>query len=54
LPASIRGKGLPIFTENIDYAPFFTWRDRLYTQFRKPLIITTPPTGGAPTSIQID
>ncbi|MCC5658575.1 MULTISPECIES: glutathione S-transferase family protein [unclassified Nostoc] len=54
LPASIRGKGLPIFSENIDYEPFFTWRDRLYAQFRKPLISTTPPTGSAPTSIQID
>ncbi|ACC82471.1 glutathione S-transferase family protein [Nostoc punctiforme] len=54
LPASIRGKGLPIFSENIDYEPFFTWRDRIYAQFRKPLISTTSAAGGAPTSIQID
>jgi len=54
LPASIRGKGVPILAENPDYEPFFAWRDRLYAQFRKPLISTTPPSGSAPTSIQID
>ncbi|MBW4688797.1 MAG: glutathione S-transferase family protein [Komarekiella atlantica HA4396-MV6] len=54
LPASIRGKGVPIFAENPDYEPFFAWRDRLYAQFRKPLIMTTSPSGSAPTSIQID
>ncbi|MFN6560677.1 MAG: glutathione S-transferase [Nostoc sp. ChiSLP01] len=54
LPASIRGKGLPILAENPDYEAFFSWRDRLYAQFRKPLITTTPPSASAPTSIQID
>ncbi|MDZ8028109.1 MAG: glutathione S-transferase N-terminal domain-containing protein [Nostoc sp. DedQUE01] len=54
LPASIRGKGLPILAENPDYEAFFNWRDRLYAQFRKPLISTTPPSASAPTSIQID
>ncbi|WP_341526047.1 glutathione S-transferase family protein [Nostoc sp. UHCC 0302] len=54
LPASTRGKGAPIFAENPDYAAFFAWRDRLYAQFRKPLISTTPPAGSAPTSIQIE
>ncbi|MBD2343338.1 glutathione S-transferase family protein [Anabaena subtropica] len=53
LPASIRGKGVPSLADNPDYAPFFAWRDRLYTQFRKPLIGPSP-TGGAPTSIQIE
>ncbi len=54
LPSSIRGKGLPILAENPDYAAFFSWRDRLYAQFRKPLISTSPPSASAPTSIQID
>ena len=44
LPASFRGKGVPILADNPDYEPFFTWRDRLYAQFRKPLIGITPPT----------
>ncbi|MFN6567557.1 glutathione S-transferase family protein [Dendronalium sp. ChiSLP03b] len=52
LPASIRGKGVPALVNNPDYEPFFTWRDRLYAQFRKPLIGTT--TGSVPTSIQIE
>jgi glutathione S-transferase len=53
LPAGIRGKGVPGLADNPDYEPFFTWRDRLYAQFRKPLI-GTPATGSAPTSIQIE
>ncbi len=53
LPASLRGKGVPSLADNPDYEPFFTWRDRLYAQFRKPLI-NTPPSGSSPTSIQIE
>ncbi len=53
LPASIRGKGVPALAHNPDYELFFTWRDRLYTQFRKPLI-PTHGSGSAPTAIQID
>ncbi|WP_414565796.1 MULTISPECIES: glutathione S-transferase family protein [unclassified Anabaena] len=53
LPASIRGKGVPGLADNPNYEPFFAWRDRLYAQFRKPLIDISP-TGTAPTSIQID
>ncbi|WP_017654996.1 glutathione S-transferase family protein [Fortiea contorta] len=53
LPATIRGKGVPSLADNPDYAPFFAWRDRLYAQFRKPLI-NIPPLGSAPTSIQIE
>jgi glutathione S-transferase len=54
LPVSLRGKGLPIFADNPDYEAFFSWRDRIYTQFRKPLPGITPPVVNAPTSIQID
>lgn len=54
LPVSLRGKGLPILADNPDYEPFFTWRDHIYAQFRKPLIITTPPSGSTPTPIEID
>lgn len=53
LPASIRGKGVPGLADNPNYEPFFAWRDRLYAQFRKPLIDVSPM-GSAPTSIQID
>lgn len=53
LPVSLRGKGVPELADNPLYEPFFTWRDRLYSQYRTPLISTTT-TGSAPTSIQID
>lgn len=53
LPVSLRGKGVPLIADNPDFAPFFAWRDRLYVQFRKPLI-GVPPTGSAPTAIQIE
>lgn len=53
LPETIRGKGVPGLADNPDYEPFFTWRDRLYAQFRKPLIGKSP-SSSAPTSIQID
>lgn len=53
IPAGICGKGVPGLADNPDYQPFFDWRDRLYAQFRKPLV-GTPPTASAPTSIQIE
>ncbi|OCQ95759.1 glutathione S-transferase [Nostoc sp. MBR 210] len=53
LPASLRGQGVPTIANNPDYQLFFEWRDRLYAQFRKPLIGASPA-GSAPTSIQID
>lgn len=53
LPAAIRGKGVPGLADNPDYEPFFTWRDRLYAQFRKPLTGKLP-SETAPTSIQIE
>ncbi len=53
LPVNLRGKGVPELADNPLYEPFFTWRDRLYSQYRTPLIISTT-TDSAPTSIQID
>ncbi|MDJ0620316.1 MAG: glutathione S-transferase family protein [Calothrix sp. MO_192.B10] len=53
MPETLRGKGVPGLADNPDYEPFFTWRDRLYSQFRKPLT-GQAGTGNAPTSIQID
>ncbi len=54
LPPSIRGKGVPGLADNPDYAPFFIWRDRIYSQFRVPITGATNNTGSAPTSIQIE
>lgn len=60
VPMDITGKGIPGLSDNSAYEPFFTWRDRLYTQYRQPLGYTTPRTSGKngddnqPTSIDIE
>jgi glutathione S-transferase len=53
LPATLRGKGVPGLADSAVYEPFFTWRDRLYVQYRKPLTGSST-TSSAPTSIEID
>ncbi|MBF2004100.1 MAG: glutathione S-transferase family protein [Chlorogloeopsis fritschii C42_A2020_084] len=55
LPVGNRGKGVPGLADNPAYEPFFVWRDRLYAQFRKPVVGSGFSTGTtAPTSIQIE
>ena len=53
LPVTLRGKGIPGLANTVDYQSFFTWRDRLYAQYRQPLTGATT-SGSAPTSINID
>jgi len=53
LPATLKGKAIPGLGDNIAYQSFFDWRDRLYTQYRKPLTAVST-VGSTPTSIQID
>ncbi len=54
LPVSLQGKGVPGLADNPHYQPFFAWRDRLYAEYRKPLIPTFSTTDNAPTSIRIE
>jgi glutathione S-transferase len=55
IPETLRGKGVPGLADNPLYEPFFSWRDRIYAQFRKPLTdFATTGSPSAPTSIQID
>ena len=53
LPEAVRGKGIPGLADSMAYEPFFNWRDRLYTEYRKP-ITGYSTTGSAPTSINIE
>ena len=53
LPETLKGKGVPGLANSALYEPFFTWRDRLYAQYRKPSL-SSGYTGAAPTSINID
>ena len=54
LPENIKGKGVPGLADNPAYQPFFDWRDKLYAQFRKPIIGSPSNSPSAPTSIQIE
>ncbi|MCT7951703.1 glutathione S-transferase family protein [Ancylothrix sp. C2] len=55
LPETLRGKGVAGIADNPDYEIFFNWRDRLYAEYRQPLIPTTTSSSSSrPTSIQID
>lgn len=53
LPATLKGKGVPGLADSVVYQPFFSWRDRLYAQYRKPLAGSST-TSSSPTSIEID
>ena len=37
VPAQLKGNGIPGLADNPAYEPFFTWRDRLYADYRQPL-----------------
>lgn len=54
LPEELQGKGIPGLADNSAYSPFFEWRDRLYAEFRRPLLPKNPPAGDSPTSIEIE
>jgi glutathione S-transferase len=54
LPTTLRGKGVPGLADNAVYQPFFSWRDHLYAQYRKPLTASSTTTSSTPTTIQID
>ncbi len=53
LPKELRGKGIPGLADNSAYEPFFNWRDRLYSEYRKPLT-STSTSNSSPTSIEIE
>ncbi|MEM9806790.1 MAG: glutathione S-transferase family protein [Cyanobacteria bacterium P01_D01_bin.56] len=54
LPAGLCGKGVPGLTDNPQYEPFWTWRDRLYADYRQ--VRSEPPTdaGSGPVKIGIE
>jgi glutathione S-transferase len=54
IPSELQGKGVPGLADNSAYEPFFQWRDRLYAEFRRPLLPKNPPTGDSPTAIEIE
>ncbi|MBP0016785.1 MAG: glutathione S-transferase family protein [Cyanobacteria bacterium SBLK] len=54
IPEALQGKGVPGLGDNSAYEPFFTWRDRLYEQFRQPLTPKDSSSDSPPKNIEID
>jgi glutathione S-transferase len=54
LPTALKSKGIPGLADSAVYEPFFSWRDRLYAQYRKTSTTTSSTTTSGPTSINID
>jgi len=53
IPEQYKGQGIPGFADSNLYETFFGWRDRIYADYRKPLVSNTP-SDSQPTSIEID
>ncbi|MGA7932934.1 MAG: glutathione S-transferase family protein [Kovacikia sp.] len=51
IPEALKGKGVPGIADVGTFEPFFNWRDKLYTDFRK---FSSTPSASPPTSINID
>ena len=53
IPNALKDRGVPGIAEIGTFEPFFSWRDRLYAEYRKPLL-GSPGAGGSPNTINID
>lgn len=53
IPDSLKGRGTPGIADVGLFDPFFTWRDRLYADYRK-ASVSAPSSSDRPTSINID
>ncbi len=54
IPASLKGKGVPGIADIGTFEPFFTWRDRLYADFRQASPSSSSTSPSSPTSINIE
>lgn len=56
VPDAMRGQGVPGIADVGTFEPFFNWRDKLYSDFRKASYSAgfTTPSGASPTSIDIE
>ncbi|XGV99144.1 MAG: glutathione S-transferase family protein [Leptolyngbya sp. BL-A-14] len=52
IPAALKDKGVPGIADIGTFQPFFSWRDRLYSDYRKPLL--GAPRSASPNTINID
>ncbi len=54
IPEALKGKGVPGIADISTFEPFFTWRDKLYTDFRIASTPSSSTSASTPTSINID
>ncbi|MDR9403529.1 MAG: glutathione S-transferase family protein [Halothece sp. Uz-M2-17] len=56
IPSQLAGKALPGIGDNPAFEPFFTWRDRLYQEYRQPSVSgnSSDTSTSAPSSIEIE
>ncbi len=56
LPEEVQGKGIPGLADSSAYEAFFSWRDRLYEEYRQPLSNSgnSGSSDSSPTSIKIE
>ena len=54
IPTALKGKGVPGLADNSAYEPFWAWRDRFYTDYRKLSTSTSAADSTSPKSISID
>ncbi len=60
LDIEVEGKGIPNLADDSAYEPFFTWRDRIYADFRQPVDKSNRDNSndnsgeGKPTTIEIE
>ncbi len=53
IPDALKDRGVPGIADIGTFEPFFQWRDRLYAEYRKPLI-GSPGGAGSPSTINIE
>jgi glutathione S-transferase len=54
IPEALKGKGTPTIADVGIFEPFFTWRDKLYADYRKATASSMPSGSDRPTSIDIE
>ncbi len=54
IPTDLKGKGVPGIADIGTFQPFFDWRSKLYSDFRKTEGTTSSPGASSPTSIDIE
>lgn len=53
IPNQLKGRGIPGLADDLSYAPFFLWRDKLYSDYRKVGTVSST-SSSVPSAIEIE